>query len=81
MKKALVGARPPAYGASALPELTFGQMVGQPHDADHALLSPIYKLTTDVSGCVHQWAGGVTGAGWRIATMDEDAKLTPKLEE
>ena len=79
--KALASDRPPAYGATTLPELTLGQMIGQPHDADYALLYSIYKLNTDVSGCVHKWAGGVTGAGWRITTMDEDAKLTPALEK
>lgn len=72
VEKALA-TQPPAYGASIIPETTLSAAIGQPHDADYALLYALYKLTTDVSGCVHKWAGGVTGAGWRITTMDRDA--------
>lgn len=81
VEKALSTERPPAYETTTLPELPLGQMVWQPHDADYALLYSVYKLNADVSGCVHKRAGGATGAGWRITTMGEDAKLTPKLEQ
>ena len=44
-------------------EVSLAKSIGQPHDADYALLYALYKLNTDVSGCVHKWAGGVVGAG------------------
>lgn len=75
------GTQPPAYGASAVQEVSLDKAVGQPHDASYPLLYSLYKLNTDVSGCVHKWAGGVTGAGWRITTMDPDAALSPALEK
>ncbi len=79
VEKALANERPPAYGAGVLPELSVNQSIGQPYDADYVLLYTLYKLNTDVSGCVHKWAGGVTGAGWRITTMDPDAEVTDQL--
>lgn len=54
VEKALSANHPPAYGSTTLPELTLGQMIAQPHDADYALLYSVYKLNTDVSGCVHK---------------------------
>ncbi len=74
--KALSSKHPVAYGVGTVPEVSLARASGQPHDADYALLYALYKLNTDVSGCVHKWAGGVTGAGWRITTMDPDAKPT-----
>ncbi len=81
VEKALSANHPPAYGVSSPPEMSLGQSIGQLHDANYALLYALYKLNTDVSGCVHKWAGGVTGAGWRITTMDKDAKPSPALEK
>jgi hypothetical protein len=69
--------QPVAYGSSVVQEQTLSQAIGQPHDADYAL----YKLNTDVSGLVHKWAGGITGPGWRITTMEDDVELTPRLEQ
>ena len=80
MEKALSTNHPVAYGIGTVPEVSLAKSIGQPHDANYALLYALYKLNTDVSGCVHKWAGGVTGAGWRIITMDPDATLTPALE-
>ncbi|MDP9367677.1 MAG: phage portal protein [Chloroflexota bacterium] len=66
----LKDARPYAVGAGFIPETSLGQAIGQPHDADYALLYALYKLNADVSGSVHKWAGGITGPGWHITTMD-----------
>jgi hypothetical protein len=81
VENALSANHPPAYGPSTLQELSLSKTIGQPHDADYALLFALYKLNTDVSGCVHKWAGGVLGAGWRITIMDPDAKITSALEQ
>ena len=81
VEKALTGKQPVAFGAGVVPEISLEKAIGQPHDANYALLYALYKLNTDVSSCVYKWAGGVTGAGWRITTMDPDAKLTPALEK
>lgn len=80
VEKAIAGVWTVAYGVGTVPETSFAKAIGQPHDANYALLYALYKLNTDVSGCVHKWAGGVTGAGWRITTMDPDATLTTALE-
>ncbi|HEV2126680.1 MAG TPA: hypothetical protein VGW38_28300 [Chloroflexota bacterium] len=61
MAKALAGQRPVAYGAGAVSEVSLEKAIGQPHDANHALLYALYKLNTDVSGCIHKWPGRVTG--------------------
>ncbi|MDP9379259.1 MAG: phage portal protein, partial [Chloroflexota bacterium] len=66
----LKDARPYAVGAGSIPETSLTQAIGQPHDADYALLYSLYKLNADVSGSVHKWAGGITGPGWHITTMD-----------
>lgn len=81
VEKALSSNHPPAYGTSVVQEVSLAKSIGQPHDADYALLYALYKLNTDVSGCVHKWAGGVTGRGWRITTMDPDAKPSSALEK
>jgi HK97 family phage portal protein len=81
VEKALTGTYPVAVGVGTVPEVSLEKAIGQPHDANYALLYALYKLNTDVSGCVHKWAGGVTGAGWRITTMDPDATITPMLEK
>lgn len=81
VSKALASSAPPAYGVSVMPQVSLAQSIGQPHDANYALLYSIYKLNTDVSGCVHKWAGGVTGPGWRITTMDPNINPTDALKE
>jgi len=70
VEKAFSANHPVAYGIGTVPEVSLAKSIGQPHDANYALLYSIYKLNTDVSGCVHKWAGGLTGAGWLITTMD-----------
>lgn len=81
VEKALAGQQPVAVGAGTVPEISLEKAVGAPHDANYSLLYSLYKLNTDVSGCVHKWAGGITGAGWRITTMDPDAKPSPALDK
>lgn len=80
MKKARSDKQPVTYGVGSASEVSQDRAIGPPHDANYALLYAVYKFNTDVSGCMHKWAGGITGAGWRITTMDPDAKLTPALE-
>ncbi len=65
-----------AVGASALPQSTIRDAIGQPHDTDYALLYAIYGLHADVAACVNRWAGGVTGNGWHIGLMDEGDEPT-----
>ncbi|MDP9369226.1 MAG: phage portal protein, partial [Chloroflexota bacterium] len=81
----LKDARPYAVGAGSIPETSLTQAIGQPHDADYALLYSLYKLNADVSGSVHKWAGGITGPGWRITTMDPqlqpDQALRDQMQE
>jgi hypothetical protein len=77
VEKALKDSHPPAYGASDMQEVSLAKAIGQPHDADYALLYALCKLNTDVSGCVHRWAGGVVGAGWRITIMEDDNTVGP----
>lgn len=81
VEKALSANHPVAYGIGTVPDVTLAKAISQPHDANYALLYALYKLNTDVSGCVHKWAGGVTGPGWRITTMDPDAKATDALKQ
>lgn len=81
VERALNDKRPPVVGSTTITETSLTQAIGQPHDASYPLLYALYKLNTDVSGCAHKWAGGVTGASWRITTMEPDAKMTPALEE
>lgn len=66
VEKALSDKQPVAYGIGSVVEVSLEKAIGAPHDANYALLYALYKLNTVVSGCVHKWAGGVTGAGWRI---------------
>lgn len=80
VEKALSANHPPAYSTTLLSERSLTDSIGQPHDANYALLYSLYKLNTYVSGCVHKWAGGVTGPGWRITTMDPVAKATDALK-
>jgi HK97 family phage portal protein len=80
VEKALAGKHPVAYGVGTMPEISLERAIGQPHDANYVLLYALYKLNTDVSGCVHKWAGGVTGSGWRITTMEEDIKPSEALD-
>ena len=56
--------QPVAVGTSMVPEVSLDKAIGQPHDTNYALLYALYKLNTDVSGCVHKWSGGITGPGW-----------------
>jgi len=72
--------QPVAYGAGMMPEVSLDKAIGQPHDTNYALLYALYKLNTDVSGCVHKWAGGITGPGWRVTTMSPDTELTDTLK-
>ncbi len=65
-----------AIGASALPERTIRDAIGQPHDTDYHLLYAIYRLHADVAACVARWAGGVTGNGWHLGLMDESTEPT-----
>jgi HK97 family phage portal protein len=81
VEKALSANHPPAFGTAITPETSLAKAIGQPHDANYALLYSVYKLNTDVSGCVHKWAGGVTGPGWRITTMDDDITVTDALKK
>lgn len=80
VEKALSDQQPVAYGVGSVSEVSLDKAIAPPHDANYALLYALYKLNTDVSGCVHKRAGGVTGSGWRITTMDADATLSPALE-
>lgn len=80
VEKAIAGAQPGAYGVGTVPETSLAKAIGQPRDANYVLLYALYKLNTDVSGRVHYWVGGVSGAGWRITSMDPDATLTTVQE-
>lgn len=80
VEKALAQSAPPAYGVSTGGGLSLAESIGQPRDVSIPLLYGLYKLNSDVSGCVHKRAGGATGAGWRITTMP-GTDMTPALEK
>ena len=67
---------PLAYGLSAIQETSFKDAIGQPPDANYALLYAIYGVNADVATCVRLIAGGVIAEGWKIALMDPDGKPT-----
>jgi hypothetical protein len=71
---------PKATGTVISVEPTLSQATGQPHDANYALLYSVYKLNTDVTACVHKWAGGTTGPGWRLTTVDADPEPNEALQ-
>jgi len=81
VEKALAANHPPAFGVAHTRDVSLSDEIGQPHDANYALLYSLYKLNIDVSGCVHKWAGGVTGPGWRITTMEPDIEVTDALKQ
>src|SRR5690554_1687114 len=81
VEKALSANHPPAFGVTNTRDISMREAVGQPHDADYAILYSLYKLNTDVSGAVNKWVGGVTGRGWRITTMDDGIKMTDALRK
>lgn len=56
VEKALSAKQPVAYSAGAMPEASLGKSIGQPHDADYALLYALYTFNTDFSGCIHKRA-------------------------
>src|SRR5919202_449513 len=68
------------YSGSLLPQTSIKDVIGAPHDTDHALLYALYTLHVDVNACVNKWASGVSSAGWRITTMDPDAKPGPEAK-
>jgi HK97 family phage portal protein len=63
-----------AYGIAPTHAQTLAQAIGQPHDANYALLYAIASLHADVAACVRRWAGGVTGNGWHLGLMDPAAE-------
>lgn len=65
-----------AFAVGVLPQATFSlrDTLGQAPDADYNLLYAVYQAHADVSACVALWAGGVTGNGWHIGLLDQDAE-------
>ena len=67
-----------AVGVLPQPNLSLRDTLGQWPDADYDLLYAIYQAHADVSACVSLWAGGVTGNGWHIGLLDQEAEPTTK---